>query len=189
MLRRMICVLFALIVLMGVPLRSEATQVGSIRVVLGKDEEVVSSGSVTLYRAGKAISGGYRLSEAFGGGVVAWEDADSPALAWWLAEQAGAGGTTLLLDADGRADFTGLGTGLYLLVQDQAAEGYYPMVPFLVQLPYEGQWDVQAVPKTERLPEELPKTGQDPTPILAGGGMVFSGLGLVLLAGRRKRRV
>ena len=187
MLRRMICVLFALIVLMGVPLRSEATQVGSIRVVLGKDEEVVSSGSVTLYRAGKAISGGYRLSEAFGGGVVAWEDADSPALAWWLAEQAGRGRqlTDWLRFCDGEPR----DCRLYLLVQDQAAEGYYPMVPFLVQLPYEGQWDVQAVPKTERLPEELPKTGQDPTPILAAGGMVVSGRGLVLLAGRRKRRV
>lgn len=181
----MICVLAAVLMAWGMRLPARATETGSMRISMGREGEVTEGGSVTIYRVGTPISGGYRLTEAFGGGVVAWEDAYSVSLANWLAEQAEYGGTELLLDADGYADFTGLSEGLYLLVQEQPAPGYYPMAPFLVELPYEGQWDLQANPKSQPLPETSPKTGQSPLPVLGCFAMVLSGFGVALLVRQR----
>lgn len=189
MLRRMIGTLFALGVLMGAAGRCEAVQTGNVRVELKTAEQVVSSGAVTLYRAGASVSGGYRLDADFGGGFVAWEDVDSQALAQWLAEQAKEEGRTLLLDADGCADFSGLTEGLYLVVQTEAVEGYCTMDPFLTKLPREEAWSAECVQTLERTWEEPPKTGQHPAPILGAMGLVLSGMGLVILAeGRQKRR-
>lgn len=183
--QKLFAVLAALAVALGMAGRCFAAQTGSMRVSLGREEEVTEGGSVTIYPVGVPISGGYRLLESFGGGVVALEDVYSVALAGWLAEQADSGGTELLLDADGNADFTGLTEGLYLLVQEEPAPGYYPMAPFLVEIPYLGMWEVEADPKEQRLGEPSPKTGQSPAPIAACGGLMLSGLAIALLVRRR----
>lgn len=182
--RKIVSAMAALTVILGISCRCFAAETGSMRVSLGQEGQVTRGGSVTIYRVGNAIPGGYRLSEVFGGGVVAWEDVYSVALAAWLAELA-EGGTELLLDADGYADFTGLEEGLYLLVQEQATPGYYPMAPFVVELPYQGQWDIQANPKSEPLPEVNPQTSQDPLPIIATLLTISSGLGVALLVRKR----
>lgn len=175
----------ALAVTLGMAGRCFAVQTGSMRISLGREEEVTEGGSVTIYQVGLPISGGYRLHESFGGGVVALEDVYSVALANWLAEQADSGGTELLLDADGNADFSGLTEGLYLLVQEEQIPGYYPVAPFLVELPYEGEWDIQANPKEQRLGDPSPKTGQSPLPVAACGGLMLSGLAIAILVRRR----
>ena len=183
--QKLFALIGALAVVLGMPGRCFADQTGSMRVSLGREDTVTKGGSVTIYQVGTAISGGYRLSEAFGGGVVAWEDVYSVALANWLAEQAKSGGTELLLDADGYAGFTGLTEGLYLLVQEQPTPGYYPMAPFLVELPYEGEWDILANPKEQRLGDSSPKTGHGAQPLAACGGLLLSGLGIAILVRRK----
>lgn len=183
---KLFVLLTALALMWGMALPTLAAETGSMRVSLGQEGQVTQGGSVTIYRVGTPISGGYRLSEAYGGGVVAWEDVYSVALAAWLAELAEYGGTELLLDADGYADFTGLTEGLYLLVQEQPTPGYYPMAPFVVSLPYEGQWDIQANPEQEPLPEVNPRTGQSPLPVFACFVMLYSGLGVAILVRKRK---
>lgn len=183
--QKLFAAIAALAVTLGMAGRCFATQTGSMRVSLGREEEVTEGGSVAIYQVGLPISGGYRLNEAFGGGVVALEDVYSVALAAWLAEQADSGGTKLLLDADGNADFTGLTEGLYLLVQEEQVPGYYPMAPFLVEIPYLGMWDVEADPKEQRLGEPSPKTGQSSVLIVACGGLMLSGLAIALLARQR----
>ena len=183
--QNILSLLAALIVATGMPLRCFASETGSMRIALGQEGQVTQGGSVTIFRVGTPISGGYRLSEAFGGGVVAREDVYSVALAAWLAELAEYGGMELLLDADGFADFRDLSEGLYLLVQEQAAPGYYPMAPFVVELPYQGQWDIQANPKQEPLPEVNPRTGQSLLPVLGCCLMAYSGLGIALLVRKR----
>lgn len=189
MLRRLVCVLLSCGVLLGgAAQRTAASETGAIRVVLGNGRATVSSGAVTLYQAGEPVSGGYRLGADFGGGSVKQEDIGSAALAQWLAEQADSDGTVRLLDADGSAEFSRLEAGLYLIVQSEAIEGYYPMKPFLVALPDGEQWHVEAAPKTEELPTEPPPTGQHPAPILAAMGLIASGLGLLSLADRRNKR-
>lgn len=186
--RRLLCILFAAMVLLNLGMQAQAAEVtGSIRVILNKGNTAVSNGEVTLYRVGMEISGGYRLTEAFGGGIIKEEDTLSPALAQWLAEKAGEGGIPRILDADGCAEFSRLSGGLYLLVQNETGEGYYPIAPFLIPLPYEGEWDIQANPKLQQILAESPQTGQSPMPFLGVMGMVLSGTGLICCA-RGKRR-
>lgn len=189
MLRRLVCVLLSCGVLLGgASQRAVASENGAIRVTLGNGVKTVSSGTVTLYPAGEPVSGGYRLGADFGGGLVKTEDVSSSALAQWLAEQAVEGGNTRLLDADGNAEFSGLEAGLYLLVQREAVDGYYPILPFLVTLPEGEQWYLQTAPKMEELPTESPETGEHPAPIVAAMGLIVSALGLLALADRRNKR-
>lgn len=183
--QKLFSLLAALAVVLGMPGRCFATQTGSMLVSLGRKDPVTKGGSVTIYQVGQPISGGYRLEDAFGGGMVAMEDVYSVALANWLAEQAESGGTKLRLDENGYADFTGLAEGLYLLVQEEPIPGYYPMAPFLVELPYQGEWDVLANPKEQQLGEPSPKTGESPLPVVACGSLLLSGLGIAILVRRR----
>ena len=64
-------------------------------------------------------------------------------------------GTTVAVNEMGYANFEKVKPGLYLLVQKQAPEGYYPVNPFLVSVPFlekgEYIYDVDASPKTELL--------------------------------------
>lgn len=168
----------------GVPAAAEM-KTGSITVSWG-----CSSGSATLFKVGAPISGGYMLKQEFGGGIITRKDVASGALAQWLFEHAEYEGWTLPADERGRVEFSRLEQGLYLLVQNRGAEGYYPFEPFLVELPYEGQWHLQANPKMEPYPSEQPRTGQGLEPIPGILGMVLSGtgLGLCILNGKRKKR-
>lgn len=168
------------------PLTARAEETGSLRVYLGREGAVISGGSVTLYRVGLPIAGGYRLEDSFGGGAVAWEDIFSQNLAAWLAEQARFEGTRMQLDADGYAAFPELVPGLYLLIQEEAVPGYLPMEPFLVELPYDGEWSLQANPR-QRPQEAAPPTGDSALPIAACLLLPFSGLGIALLVRRRER--
>lgn len=107
---------------------------------------------------------------------------------------------------NGEATFSGLGVGLYLIVQNRAAEGYSKLSPFLVSVPYleEGRYvyDVTAAvkselerepettPPTTKPPQKLPQTGQLnwPVPVLATAGMMTLVFGWWLRGGRKKER-
>ena len=107
---------------------------------------------------------------------------------------------------DGKATFTDLSTGLYLITQSTAAKGYSKMDPFLVTVPYledgKYQYDVTALIKSEleREPEptkappssssgsKLPQTGQLnwPVPFMAVTGLVVFTVGWVLYFGKKR---
>lgn len=107
---------------------------------------------------------------------------------------------------DGKATFSGLSTGLYLIVQEKAASGFSKMDAFLVSVPYmedgEYQYHVTASIKSEleREPEpteppptkpddpKLPQTGQLnwPIPVLLASGAALLCLGCFLRYGRRE---
>lgn len=165
---------------LGKPAAAEE-QTGSIRITMD-----MKNGEVTLYHAGTPTEGGYRLAESFGGGYIKEEDAHSPHLAQWLAESAEEG-RTLLLDADGSADFSHLEEGLYLIKQSQAADANSIMMPFLVSLPYYGQWNIEANPKTG-ISAESPRTGQTPEPFIGVTGMVISGTALLQCIKKRRKQ-
>lgn len=81
-----------------------------------------------------------------------------------------------------------LAQGLYLIIQTEPAKGYSALAPFLVSLPYDGQYHIQVDAKNEPKPTHsprLPQTGQLwwPVPVLAGVGLICVGQGLV----RRRR--
>ena len=91
---------------------------------------------------------------------------------------------------------------MYLLVQNQAAEGYQAAAPFLVSVPMNEDgtyiYDVDASPKVELTkapqptptpkPPTLAQTGQLnwPVPVLAIIGLCLFSLGWLLRFGRKK---
>ena len=149
---------------------------GSVEVKLDTGELPVTNGAVTLYLVGVPIEGGYRLLDRYGGGVVRSEDAGSGNLAYWLGELAG-GGKELLLDVDGRVVFSGVEEGLYLLVQTQRMDGFWPFRVFLAEVPA-GQQVLRYEPVVQPITEEPPCTG-DLTIYLSVLGMALSGGGLM----------
>lgn len=190
MLRRMVFALLIFGVLLGTAAQARAAETGSIRIVLETGTQTVTSGSVTLYHAGVPAQGGYRLDEVFGGGLVRWGDLPSESLAPWLAEHVAAEGTTLLLDADGSAEFFNLEPGLYLLKQREPVTGYKTIESFVVELPYEDIWQITVLPKMEPITGEPPPTGQQPGPAIAALVLFVSGLGLLGMAvGVRREKI
>ena len=159
---------------------SAAENRGSIQVKLEAGDLPVINGAVTLYQVGDKVEEGYRIREAFGGGIIRQSDADSEKLAQWLAESAEEAGMSMLLDADGNAIFSELEEGLYMLVQTERIDGFYPIYPVLLTIPQEDNWDLLVHKAPVPVVTELPKTGQSPIPFLGVLGMVLSATGLLL---------
>ena len=159
---------------------------GSIRVKLDTGDIPVINGAVTLYQVGIKVEEGYRITEGFGGGIVRKSDADSEKLALWLAESAEEQGMPMLLDADGNAVFSELEQGLYMLVQTERVDGFYPIYPVLVTVPQEDNWNPQIRREPVPVVTELPKTGQSPIPFLGVLGMLLSSAGLLLCRKKAK---
>ena len=195
MIRKLASSLFAAAVLLGVGIRANAAETGgTVRVSLDAGELPVTNGAITLYQVGTPVTDGYRITEGFGGGIVKSDDATSPYLAQWLAESAGEAGKTVNLDVDGNVTFSNLENGLYLIVQTERMDGFYPIKPFLVTIPDDGQWQVQVSPKTEPIiienleNLENPQTGQPIAPLLGAMGLVASGVGLYLCVDSKRRK-
>lgn len=188
MIKRMGLLLFTVLLLPWLGLRAMAAEeTGTIHVTVQSGGQAVTGGAVTLYRVGEPLSGGYRIVEDFGGGIVRQEDALSPHLAKWLAELREEEGTPYGLDENGSVEFSGLEAGLYLVVQTAADGECYVFSPFLAELPYEGRWQLSICPEARKLITEAPPTGQHPAPILGAMGMVITGVGLSLCVGGKKK--
>jgi len=182
MLRRSV-ILFVLFMLLPLGSKAAATEMtGCIRVTLE-----TKGGEVILSRVGTESSGGYRLRGEYGGGYIPEPDALSPMLALWLAEN-DTEGTVRILDADGRACFSNLEPGLYL-VKHRDALADEVTAPFLVQLPCCGEWEVDATP-AKTAPMELPQTGQSPELFFGLAGLLLSSAGLLScgMACERKKK-
>ncbi len=189
MIKKAIClVCIAVCLAAASPAAAAAEKRGSIQVKLEAGDLAVTNGAVTLYQVGIKTEDGYRITEGFGGGTVRQEDADSEHLAKWLAESAGAAGMTLLLDADGNAAFTELEEGLYMLVQTERMDGFYPIYPVLMPVPNEENWNIQIHREPAPVVTEIPQTGQSPIPFFGVLGMILSSAGLLLCAGKSRKR-
>ncbi len=203
---------------------------GSVHLTMQLDGEAVPGGTLTLYRAGmiEEDDGNYSFvpEEAFRDwGDSFWEgnssgEGDSfgkgdffgkedyvrlaESLAEYVREQ-GLAGITNEIGQDGIVSFTVLEPGLYLLVQDVAAEGYNKAAPFLVSVPMTENgsyiYDVDASPKVEltKAPAEpeqpetptgpkLPQTGQLnwPIPLLVVAGLCLLSVGWLLRFGKQE---
>lgn len=180
--------LLAAAVVLGGGISANAAEGGSIQVSLDAGELPVTNGAITLYQVGIPMTGGYRITEVFGGGIVKKEDAQSEHLALWLAESAGGTGRTLGMDVEGDVTFSNLQDGLYLVVQTERMDGFYPVNPFLVELSEDSGREVHAFPKTEPIMIDNPQTGDPFTPLLGAMGLVASGIGLYLCVDNRRKK-
>lgn len=221
--RRIISALGALLLLsvLIIPVSAavpDTSRTGSISATMTYDGETVPGGTLTLYRVAEVnIDGadyGYRYVEPYTDCGISLADISAASTAADLARytvQNRVRGETKRINAAGQISFTDLQTGLYLLMQYNAAEGFYPMAPFLVSIPgvTDGVYiyDVNASPKLDLEPAipttqptrpsrptkptgpSLPQTGQTnwPVPVMAAAGMLMVALGWGLYASSKKK--
>lgn len=189
MIKKMAATLLAVSVLLSVSTTVRAEEGGSVRVWLDPGDLAVARGEVTLYRVGSDIAQGYQITEEFGGGIVRTADACSPYLAQWLAQMEGKRGASRLLDADGRAEFSRIADGLYLLVQTESMDGFYTIRPTMVTVPDEGVREVIVKPVMRPIVEaEIPATSDHFSPLISAMILILSGLGLAVCVDKIKRK-
>ena len=183
----------------------DLSRTGAITASMRFDGAVVSGGTLTLYRVGEVREndGSYSFAATgrFAESGVDFTNVESAALATELANFAAEknlAGITQNIGSTGKVVFGDLEAGLYLMVQDAAAEGYNKAAPFLVSMPMLENgvyvYEVDASPKVEleKAPDrpdspsypdsKLPQTGQLkwPVPVLASCGVGLFVCGWVL---------
>lgn len=149
---------------------------GSIQVTMKRNGRIVSGGTLTLHRVGdiREEDGnyGFELTGEFAASGLSLDHISSPELAEKLSNYVSDNkieGLTKSIGKDGTASFEDLKAGLYLIVQNQAASGYYQADPFLVSVPMnengEYLYAVDASPKVELVKKGGGKDHDpDPTP-------------------------
>lgn len=217
--KRMISIILT-VVMMGVMTMTafacevpDRNQKGSISADMKYQGKAVPGGSLTIYRVGEVYSenGDYFFIYAneFAECTKPLTDLSSATLREELVgivkEKKLAGLAENAVDKNGHVCFENLDIGLYLVVQNTVASGYYAINPFLVTIPNEKAGDyvyeVNATPKLELKPAtkptvpktpsgKLPQTGQLnwPVPILAALGLMFIVLGGRCCIPRKKKK-
>lgn len=144
--------------------------------------KAVGGGSLTLYKVADAVHDPYtgylfdasKTDFAKAGGDYSSEKTLTSELAAKLAKYAAdnkISGKTLTVGTDGKAKADKLKLGLYLVVQNKAADGYSNITPFLVSVPQMDEkgnyiYKVDATPKsgTKANPTPTRKVTVTPTP-------------------------
>jgi len=139
----------------------DVSRTGSITATMTHNGRRVPGGTLTIYRVAEISGSSYRLVEPYTGAEVSLEDIDSPSTAEALAAytlENNIEGITQQIGSNGRVTFSNLQTGLYLVMQHEAPDGFYPLSPFLVSIPqrFLGKYiyDVSATPKLDLEPED-----------------------------------
>lgn len=192
----------------------DVTRKGSVSITLRDkvNNKAVSGGEITLYQVAALTDSNhawnYQYVNGFENCTIKLGNLQDSALAGKLESKLSASvkGTAKTVDDAGKVSYTNLDTGLYLLVQTKASEGYEKISSFLVSVPLktDGKWvyDVDASPKVETISQitptvtkvpdtpgnsggRLPQTGQLdwPIPLLCICGMLVFAAGWVLKKG------
>ena len=184
----------------------------SIEIIVRYDGENVSGGTLTAVKVGNVDeeNGDYFFSQVITGkrlDDVASAGAAGVQETFYLENKDHDGFYTQTKSVEnGKAVFTDLPTGLYLILQEKAAPGYRKMGAFLIGVPsmVDGvyQYDVIATIKTEIEREtepttppptkpddpDLPQTGQLnwPVPVMAVAGIAMFTIGWILYSGKKE---
>jgi len=217
--KKMITVLLALSVLLSFPLTAYAHDMPqerddcSIEVIVRYDGENVDGGTLTAIRVGYVDEedGNYFFSQEFTNikiEDIASSNAPKTQQEFYNNNKSNYDFYTQTQTVEnGKATFSGLSTGLYLIVQNRAADGFSKLGAFLVSVPYmengEYQYHVIASVKSEleREPEPtepeptdpppgLPQTGQLnwPIPLMVVAGLGFFAVGWALCFGKKREQ-
>lgn len=216
--KRILSLLMLAMLVCSFPLTAQAREVPverddcTMELLVRYGGEPVDGGTLTAIKVGQIIlEDGNDLFARVGDGVIL-EDVQSAAAAEALEEYVSQNWNVIDFESataqivNGRAVFRNLSTGLYLIVQEEASDGFSAIRPFLISLPRmeDGSYvyHVKATIKSEleRAPEttppeteppsgNLPQTGQLnwPVPLLASAGLLLVVLGWMLRNGGRRR--
>lgn len=206
----LLTLLLGLSLVLGCCVAASAREVqgGTITFLLSWEGEELEGGSLSLYRVGDIREGdgdlAFALIPELADMQLDLKDIRDSALAEALAERIDILEGAAVPIRAGRAEFTDVAPGLYLVVQQEPVPGFEPLLPFLISMPqYENGacvTDIIARPKstpettptepeetrpTEPEEPELPQTGQLnwPVPMLTVLGMGFFTLGWMLRRG------
>lgn len=189
----------------------DLNRTGTLNVTMRCEGTAIPGGSLTIFRVGEVCEddGNYSFATTgkFVESGVSLEDVESADLAAALAKFVADNkleGETKNIDFMGTVKFENLELGLYLVVQNTPAEGYFAAEAFLVSVPMleDGVYvyEVDATPKVEleKAPEpteepdkpddKLPQTGQLnwPVPVMATVGVGLFSCGWMLRFRREK---
>ena len=221
MFKRSISILLAVLLLRSFVFSASAhsvpdlTRKGTIRITMRHGDNLIPGGTMTIFRVGdlQESNGNYSfvLTEDFAESEISLDNLTSASLPEQLADyviKQKMEGKTREIDENALVVFDDLELGLYLFVQQEAAEGYNLANPFIISVPSrengeyiytidgspkldpitERPTEPTSPPTTEPIGPNLPQTGQLnwPVPILALAGLVLFVFGWVLCFGKKK---
>jgi len=185
---------------------------GTLTLMMEWEGGKLNSGTLTIYRVGQIVfeddAWKFILIPELQESGISMEDLNDtqlPAQLDQLVKEKSLPGITVPIP-EGKAVFTDLQMGLYLVTQEAACEGFSPINPFLISLPrWENDryvYDLTAQPKvsleplptqptepepTEPKEPELPQTGQLwwPVPVMPVAGLTLFALGWYLCFGKK----
>ena len=176
-----------LLVFFVLGISASAAQQGSLCVYPMYGDKLIPGGTVTVYRIGEPVDGGFRLTGRLSHNVIPIQDAFSKEFLNWILARIPVPGIDRKVDQLEGAVFEGLTEGLYLVKQKEPAQGYMKFEPFVIGIPLGDQWDAAAHPKLR--PEgSTPETGDDFSLVIGLAGMIFSALGLAAMEWKRNHR-
>lgn len=217
--KKITTLVLAVLLLLGTVRTVHATEspdldrTGSLTLVMQWDGLDLNSGSLTIFQVGEVkyvdIAWTFVLIPELQDSGLSLENLEDKQLPGKLARQVKAKNISGITGPiqEGKAVFTDLPIGLYLVTQEEPCNGLSPINPFLISLP---QWaengyvyDLTARPKVsleplptkppETEPEEpseskLPQTGQLnwPVPVMAVAGLILLALGWYLCYGKKR---
>ena len=213
--KRIVSLLIAMVLLCCMPLEvfaahpvPDLTSKGNITFRMSYDGVDLDGGKMKICKVGDIVqvNGDYvfRVLPSLGGNVLKDEEATSATTASRLLELVKKSNLEKISTpiSKGKAVFSGLSVGLYLVWQDaaDATEGYSAIQPFLISIPqFDGSkyvYDIVCKPKvplkpkptepppppnTPPPPPEIPPTGQLnwPVPVMGVAGFVLFAFGLI----------
>ncbi len=220
-----ICLLFVSVLHVSGAETLDMERTGTVSVTLTYNDKAVPGGSFEAYRvAGVSVENGadysFTYTPSYEDCTVSLEDLSDSGIVEKLeeyTEDKDISGISVTVSEKGIAVFEDLETGLYLIVQNKAAEGYTPVNSFIVSVPQleDGNYvyEIDATPKITVMPDtvdtttkpdeptdppkeptpppsKLPQTGQNNiiVPVLAVIGAAFIIFGMLLILSGRKKK-
>jgi len=183
---------------------------GSITVKMSFEDKPVPGGTLTIYQVAVPVwqEDHYEFvyTQPFDDCLLPLDDFSTPDSANGFVEYVidhDILGIEETISDHGVVMFDRLEQGLYLLVQQEAAEGYFCATPFMISVPMyvEDDWvyDIDATPKVDLerepvppppvTPPDIPQTGmlQWPIPVMAISGIALFMTGWLLFFRRKSR--
>lgn len=187
MLKRCICFMWAVIVVLTGAGRAEAAQNrGTIRITPQWCGFPVMGGTVSLRCVGTVTEEGFYLTDGLADWSVSEEELDSGLWVSWISEKHSGKQFISGIDGENGAVFTSLEEGIYLAEQVAWDPQYQPFEPFFLIVPEGENWDVCRTPDVVGNGES-PKTGDHPAPIIGAMGIGLSVACLMVLVDKYNR--
>lgn len=186
MLRKIICIVWAVCVVTGFSITAQAAQTGVVRIIPTWCGQPVSGGTVSVSRIGIRTKEGIQMTDGLANWVVEEQSLYADPDQDWLIQMFGEDEQSRPVKEETGAVFHDLQEGIYLVQQSKADTEQYSFAPFFLSVPESDSWEIIRHPPLIRT-GEAPKTGDHPAPIIAAMGLGLSAAVLMVLVDEHKK--